>query len=204
MGEKKRSFYGWGFEGDAVSAEELGWFECAWSKLFHVDGFDGAPMPRESEITLRAPRLSLPAALKPFCTNDKYDRLLHCYGRSVHDLARMIHRRDFSNPPDVIAYPRDENEIRAVLDWCGANDLAAIPFGGGSSVVGGVNPPTDERYRGTVTIDLKHFNRVLEVDKTSQSARIQGGVLGLAGSTRRRRDSNWSEACRLRAALTPR
>jgi alkyldihydroxyacetonephosphate synthase len=178
MGEKKRSFYGWGFEGDAVSAEELGWFERAWSELFQVDCFDPAPMPRESEITLRAPRLSLPAALKPFCTNDKYDRLLHCYGRSVHDLARMIHRRDFSNPPDVIAYPRDENEIRAVLDWCGANDLAAIPFGGGSSVVGGVNPPTDERYRGTVTIDLKHFNRVLEVDKTSQSARIQGGVLG--------------------------
>jgi hypothetical protein len=67
----------------------------------------------------------------------------------------MIHRRDFSNPPDVVAYPRDEDEIRAVLDWCGASDLAAIPYGGGSSVVGGVNPPTDERYRGTVTIDLK-------------------------------------------------
>src|ERR1022692_4143040 len=135
-------------------------------------------MPHESEITLRVPRLSLPEALKSFCTNDKYDRLLHCYGRSVHDLARMIHRRDFSNPPDAVAYPRNEADISAVLDWCGASDLAAIPFGGGSSVVGGVNPPTDERYRGTVTIDLRHLNRVLEVDKTSQSARIQGGVLG--------------------------
>src|SRR5580704_15179322 len=178
MNPKRRSFYGWGFEEDAVSAEELGWFERAWSKLFRVDRFEPVPMPRESEIALRAPRVSFPSALKPFCTDEKYERLLHSYGRSVHDLARMIHRRDFSNPPDAIAYPRDEADIRAVLDWCGANDLAAIPFGGGSSVVGGVNPPTDERYRGTVTIDLKHFNRVLEVDKTSQAARIQGGVLG--------------------------
>ena len=129
MGEKKRSFYGWGFEGDAVSAEELGWFERAWSELFRVDCFDPAPMPRESEIALRAPRMSLPAALKLFCTTDKYDRLLHCYGRSVHDLARMIHRRDFSNPPDLVAYPRNEDEIRAVLDWCGANNFAAIPYG---------------------------------------------------------------------------
>jgi alkyldihydroxyacetonephosphate synthase len=146
MREKRRSFYGWGFEGDVVSADELGWFERAWSDLFQIDNFDPAPMPRESEISLRSPRMSLPTALQLFCTNAKYDRLFHCYGRSVYDLARMILLRDFSNPPDAVAYPRDEDEIRAVFDWCGANDLAAIPFGGGSSVVGGVNPPSDERY----------------------------------------------------------
>jgi len=178
MIEKRRSFYGWGFAEDAISREELGWFERAWSNVFHVDHFDAAPMPRESDITLRAPRVSPPAALQAFCTDDKFERLLHSYGRSVHDLARMILRRDFSNPPDAVAYPRDEADIRAVLDWCGANDLAAIPFGGGSSVVGGVNPPSDERYRGAVTIDLKRLNRVLEIDTASQAARIQTGVLG--------------------------
>ncbi len=178
MAEKRRSFYGWGYEAETASAEELGWFEQAWSQLFHVDGFAPTPMPRESEITLRPPRVALPAALRSFCTDAKYDRLLHSYGRSVHDLARMIHRRDFSNPPDLVAYPRDETEIAALLDWCGANDLAAIPFGGGSSVVGGVNPPTDARYRGAITIDLKQLNRVLEVDTVSQAARIQAGVLG--------------------------
>jgi len=178
MGERRRSFYGWGFAEDAVSPEELGWFERAWSSVFHVDRFDAVPMPRESEITLPAPRVTPPPALQAFCTNDKYERLLHSYGRSVHDLARMILRRDFSNPPDMVAYPRDEADIRAVLDWCGANDLAAIPFGGGSSVVGGVNPPRDERYRGVVTIDLKRLDRVLEIDATSQAARVQTGVLG--------------------------
>jgi alkyldihydroxyacetonephosphate synthase len=90
----------------------------------------------------------------------------------------MIHRRDFANPPDVVAYPRDELEIQALLGWCGENEVAAIPFGGGSSVVGGVNPAVDEHYRGTLTIDLKHLNRVIEVDAISQAARIQAGVLG--------------------------
>ena len=75
MSQKRRSFYGWGFEEDAVSAEELGWFERAWSELFRVDRFDPAPMPRESEITLRAPRVSIPPALTAFCTGDKYERL---------------------------------------------------------------------------------------------------------------------------------
>ncbi len=178
MGGNRRSFYGWGFEDGAVSPKELGWFERAWATLLGIDRFEPAPMPRESEIELRAPRVSLPPALRSFCTAEKYDRLLHCYGRSVHDLARMIHRRDFSNPPDAVAYPRDEQEIAAVLDWCGGNETAAIPFGGGSSVVGGVNPPTDARYRGVLTIDLKHLNRVLEIDETSQAARIQCGVLG--------------------------
>jgi alkyldihydroxyacetonephosphate synthase len=178
MSARRRSFFGWGYEDEAVPAEELGWFERAWSQLFHVDGFDPAPMPRQSEITLRTPRVLPPPALRAFCTTDKYDRLLHCYGRSVHDLARMIHRRDFANPPDVVAYPRDENEIGALFDWCGENDLAAIPFGGGSSVVGGVNPPADARYRGAVTIDLKLLSRVLEIDRVSQAARVQGGVLG--------------------------
>jgi alkyldihydroxyacetonephosphate synthase len=178
MSDKRRSFYGWGFEEDAVSAEELGWFEKTWSALFKVDRFDPAPMPVESEIALRAPRVAIPGPLRAFCTDDRYERLFHSYGRSVHDLARMIHRRDFSNPPDVVAVPRDEADIAAVLDWCGANDIAAVPFGGGSSVTGGVNPTRDERYKGCVTIDLRRLDKVLEVDKASQAARIQAGVLG--------------------------
>ncbi len=178
QGGKRRSFYGWGFEEDAVSAEELGWFEKTWSNLFKVDQFDPAPMPVESEVSLRASRVAIPPTLRAFCSDDRYERLFHTWGRSVHDIAKMIHRRDFTNPPDVVAFPRDEAGIAAVLDWCGANDYAAVPFGGGSSVTGGVNHTKDERYKGLVTIDLKHLNKVLEVDKTSQAARIQAGVLG--------------------------
>lgn len=180
MSERRRSFFGWGYAGDTVSTEELRWFETTWAELFGVDGFEAVPLPSEADIALRPPRVGLPTSLRSFCTDDKYDRLLHCYGRSVHDLARMILRRDFSNPPDAIAYPRDEADIRAVLDWCGENNVAAIPFGGGSSVVGGVNVPTDARYSGTITIDLRRLDKVLEIDPISQAARIQAGTLGPA------------------------
>lgn len=103
MSERRRSFFGWGYADDAVSTEELRWFERTWAELFGVDGFEAVPLPREADIALRRPRVALPISLRPFCTDDKYDRLLHCYGRSVHDLARMILRRDFANPPDVVA-----------------------------------------------------------------------------------------------------
>ena len=178
MTDRRRSFYGWGYEDDQASDDELRWFEKTWSNQFGVDRFEPMPMPRESEIELRAPRVQPPSSVRGLLSSDKHDRLFHSYGRSVHDLARMIHRRDFANPPDWVAYPRDENEVRAVLDWCSSGDIAAVPFGGGSSVVGGVNPPDDDRYRGAVTIDMSRMDRVLEVDPVSQAARIQAGVLG--------------------------
>jgi len=178
MAERKRSFYGWGYEDFVLPADELAWFERAWSGLLKIDRFEPAPMPHEGEISLRAPRVAPPASLAAVCTTDKHERLFHSYGRSVHDLAKMIHRRDFSNPPDVVAYPRSERDIVSLLDWCAGSDIAVVPFGGGSSVVGGVNPPAAGRHKGVLTLDLKHFDRVLEIDRTSQAARVQCGVLG--------------------------
>jgi alkyldihydroxyacetonephosphate synthase len=180
MGERRRSFWGWGYEGEALPAEEMAWFEGAWSKLFGVSALDPTPMPREDAVSVPEPRVTPPASLAGFCTQAKWHRLLHCYGRSTMDIARMVHDRDFSNPPDAVAYPHTEQDIAAVLDWAGDIGAAVIPFGGGSSVVGGVNPPSDPRYRATVTVDLQHFGRVLEIDDVSGAARIQAGVLGPA------------------------
>jgi len=177
MSERRRKFWGWGYEDDAVPAEELAWFEQAWSKLLGVKKFDVTPPPRIEEITLRAPRISPPASLAAICTSDKWDRLFHTYGKSGAEGARAM-LRDFANPPDVIAYPRNETDIVDLLDWCNGIGAAAIPFGGGSGVVGGIEAPRDERYRGAVTISLRNLNKVLEIDKTSQAARIQAGVLG--------------------------
>ena len=177
MSERRRKFWGWGYEDDAVPAEELAWFEQAWSKLLGVKKFDVTPPPRIEEITLRAPRISPPAGLSAICTSDKWDRLFHTYGKSGAEGARAM-LRDFANPPDVIAYPRNETDIVDLLDWCNGIGAAAIPFGGGSGVVGGIEAPRDERYRGAVTISLRNLNKVLEIDKTSQAARIQAGVLG--------------------------
>ena len=74
-----------------------------------------------------------------------------------------------------MAHPSDEAELERVLAWCEEADAAAIPFGGGTSVVGGVEPPAD---RPTVSIDLKAMDRVLEVDSASRAALIQAGATG--------------------------
>ncbi|HET6571604.1 MAG TPA: FAD-binding oxidoreductase, partial [Solirubrobacterales bacterium] len=85
-------------------------------------------------------------------------------------------RGEFANPPDLVALPRDESEIEAVLSWCEAEGAAAIPFGGGTSVVGGVEGRLGERP--FVTLDLRRLDRVLEVDAESLAARIQAGATG--------------------------
>jgi alkyldihydroxyacetonephosphate synthase len=65
-----------------------------------------------------------------------------------------------------------------VLEWCADKRLAVIPYGGGTSVVGGVEPRVGHGYRGTVTVDLRRLDRVLEVDEASMAARIQAGATG--------------------------
>ena len=111
------------------------------------------------------------------CRSDDYDRALHSYGRSYRDIVRAFRGR-FDHPPDVVAHPRDEDEVRAVLDWAVSAGAAVIPFGGGTSVVGGRRAPRSATHAGVVTIDLKALDRVLEVDPVSLSARIQAGATG--------------------------
>ena len=85
-------------------------------------------------------------------------------------------RGEFENPPDLVAMPRDESEIETVLSWAEAEGAAVIPFGGGTSVVGGVEARLGERP--VVSLDLRRLDRVLEVDPDSLAARIQAGATG--------------------------
>ena len=70
--------------------------------------------------------------------------------------------------------------MAAVLDWASGAKVAVIPFGCGSSVVGGVEPDVGEGYAGTLSLDLRRLDKVLEVDATSRAARIQSGIRGPA------------------------
>lgn len=175
MAEARRKFWGWGREDTVLSAQEIAQFEHAYAALFGVGGFDAVSTPRAEDIVLRAPRIQPAGALREICSSDHFERLLHSYGRSFFDSVRIF-ARDFANPPDVVATPRSEADLVALLDWCDSVNAIAIPWGGGSSVVGGVEPPRGERP--VVTIDLAKLDRVLEIDPLSQCARIQGGVYG--------------------------
>ncbi|HET9153417.1 MAG TPA: FAD-binding oxidoreductase [Solirubrobacterales bacterium] len=96
-------------------------------------------------------------------------------GKAYRDVVRGFYGR-FENPPDLVAFPKDESEIEAALSWAEAEGAAVIPFGGGTSVVGGVEPRLGERP--SVSLDLRRLDRVLEVDLTSLAARIQAGATG--------------------------
>jgi alkyldihydroxyacetonephosphate synthase len=130
-------------------------------------------------IELPAPRLSAPGSLAAIVTDDRYERVSHAYGKAYRDIVRAFRGR-IDTPPDLVAHPRDEGEVAAVLEWCAEAGAAAIPFGGGTSVVGGVEPRVGDAYAGAVSVDLRRLDRVLEVDATSRAARIQAGALGPA------------------------
>lgn len=172
-----RKFWGWGVEGQGLDADETARLEAFYAHHFGVSGFEALATPRAGDITLRTPRLPTPPALAAICTVDHHERLLHSYGRSFFDSARIF-LRDFANPPDVIALPGSEQELISVLDWCDQAGAVVIPWGGGSSVVAGVEPPRTDRP--VVTVDLRRLDRVLEIDTVSQAARIQAGTYGPA------------------------
>jgi alkyldihydroxyacetonephosphate synthase len=175
MTQARLKFWGWGRESEQLSAEEIARLERSYAGHFGVSSFEATPVPRAEEMTLRAPRMRIPGSLSDVCTADHYERLLHSYGKSFYDGAKAF-AREFPNPPDVIAFPRLESDIVSLLDWCDSIDGVVIPYGGGSSVVAGVEPPVSDRP--VVTVDLRYLDRVLEVDPTSQAARIQAGVYG--------------------------
>jgi len=128
-------------------------------------------------IELPDPRLEAPASLAEIVSSERHDRVSHALGRSYTDSVRGFRGR-IDKPPDLVARPRDEADVEALLEWCAGAGAAAIPYGGGTSVVGGVEPRIADSYAGAVTIDLGRLDRVLEVDETSRAARIQAGALG--------------------------
>jgi alkyldihydroxyacetonephosphate synthase len=127
------------------------------------------------EVKLRKSRLEAPDGLGDLFSGDHYERVSHALGKAYRDVVRGF-RGEFENPPDLVAFPRDESEIETVLSWAEAEGAAVIPFGGGTSVVGGVEARLGERP--VVTMDLRRLDRVLEVDPGSLAARIQAGATG--------------------------
>jgi alkyldihydroxyacetonephosphate synthase len=175
--QRKRKFWGWGYEDQAPNAEQNKHIAERMAKRFGLAPLTITPPPREDELNLRAPRIKPPDALAAIFSTSPYDRASHSYGRGYRDVVRAF-RRYYPNPFDAVAFPRDEAELTRVLEWCDKERIAVTPYGGGSSVVGGVEPPAGGEWRGSVSIDLTRLDRVLEVDRASRAARIQGGVLG--------------------------
>lgn len=103
------------------------------------------------------------------------DRLLHACGQSVPDWVGL-HTGRLPAFPDAVAYAHSEEDVRALLAWCRQRGAALIPYGGGTSVVGHINP-----FPGgppTVTLDLSGLRRLLSLDEMNRVAVFEAGVCG--------------------------
>ena len=175
---KRRKFWGWGLEGQNVSDGEIQFLTRAFSERFGV-ALQPKPGPALNDFALQAPRLKAPDKLASICRNDPYERLVHAYGKSFPDYVRLLNRH-VPCPPDVVAYPRNEADVSAVLEWAAEKNAAVIPFGGGSSVCGGVECDVGDSYAGVISLDMERMDEVVEIDRVSRAARIQAGAFGPA------------------------
>jgi alkyldihydroxyacetonephosphate synthase len=181
-------WYGWG---DAAKTYPLDHRPGAWKFLrarLDLGGEEEFRACTFESIQLRPPRIDEPTLQKAwesgfrprsvpaevFVRTDPRARVLHAYGRSYRDLVRL-RRGDIPNPPDAVVYPATEEQVVQLIQFCAEKNIALIPFGGGSSVVGGVEPRDD---RVTVTLDLTRLNRLLALDAVSHIATIEAGILG--------------------------
>jgi alkyldihydroxyacetonephosphate synthase len=174
---RRLKHWGWGYEDQQPSREQVEEIARAVTDrlAFAVDEVE-EPVPLES-VELPESRLAPPRELAEMFSAERYDRVSHALGKAYRDVVRGF-RGEFANPPDLVAYPESPEDVDVVLNWCADEGAAAIPFGGGTSVVGGIEPRMRNDYPAVVTVDLRHMDRVLEVDPVSKAARIQAGATG--------------------------
>ncbi|MEV5440851.1 FAD-binding oxidoreductase [Streptomyces sp. NPDC052682] len=107
-----------------------------------------------------------------YVRTDAETRVRHTRGKSTPDLLR-IRAGDIGDLPAAVVLPASHDEVAGVLGVCAAHDLALVPFGGGTSVVGGLAP---ERRRPFIALDLRRMDRLLALDPLSRTATFQPGL----------------------------
>jgi alkyldihydroxyacetonephosphate synthase len=175
---RTRSYWAWGYE------EKLPNDDARKAIANRVAGVFGnepklLPLPKIDSVKLPDPRYTPPVELKSFGTTDIRERATHTYGRGYRDLVRGFNG-DFASAPDWVFYPSTEEHLLALFRFCEADSVALIPYGGGTSVVGGTEfrAAPGGRHRGVACVDLSRLDKVLEIDTASRAARIQAGATG--------------------------
>jgi alkyldihydroxyacetonephosphate synthase len=107
---------------------------------------------------------------------DRQSRIAHLRGKSTPDLLR-VRLGDLADAPDAVVLPGSHEEILRVLELAAAERIAVVPFGGGTSVVGGLTPRRDS-HGAVVSLDLRRLDRLLELDEESRLAVLEPGLRG--------------------------
>lgn len=182
---KRLRWNGWGWnDAPDVLGEDT---EAIWRWMGRTLGID--PLPHTQAVPLEAIDLppsrleknehgQLAGILSPErVKTDAYERAFHARGKSYHDLLYLRAGR-LDVAPDAVVYPETASECLDLLRFCAESGYALIPFGGGSSVVGGVNATAGIGHRGIITLDTTLMNRLLWIDHESLVACAQAGIYG--------------------------
>jgi alkyldihydroxyacetonephosphate synthase len=151
----------------AVLRERIGELE-PWPLATAIDGF-GLPVARE------LPQAVIDAAGAAAVFTGREDRLRHAHGSGYVDLARLRSGR-LDDAPDAVLVPGDAAAVGRLIDACATHGVAVVPFGGGTSVVGGVEPLRGD-HQALISLDLTALREVT-VDQTSLTARLGAGLRG--------------------------
>jgi alkyldihydroxyacetonephosphate synthase len=106
--------------------------------------------------------------------DDHPERVLHAAGKGYPDLVRL-RAGEPEGAPDAVLYPGDHDQLRALLELCARSSLAVVPFGGGTSVVGGV-APLRGAHGGVLALDTSRMAGVIELDERSATVRVGAGM----------------------------
>lgn len=179
-----QKWWGWGVEGIAFQHENKPGFAPFVREAIGLDlnSPAGSP-PAFEDLDVPGSQLddALGATLREIVgdhqvSTDDMNRVVHTYGKGLRDLVR-VRAGDLPRVPDVVVYPANSDEVRAVVDAVVAADGVLIPFGGGSNISGSLTPQAGEK-RVVVSLDMGRMNRVLEIDADAGLALIQAGGLG--------------------------
>ncbi|MEV6193066.1 FAD-binding oxidoreductase [Streptomyces sp. NPDC051920] len=177
MSGKTRSWWGWGNVEDAVTGAKRAELTRRTAELLPDADLTVHAAPPVESFDVAPSRVTAPPALAPLASYDIRDRLAHAHGQAFRDVVRALLGK-LPHVPDLVVRPTSEADVVRTLEWCDGAGIAVVPFGGGTSVVGGVEARTGEEYAGVVSLDLGRMDRVLEVDAASRAALVQAGALG--------------------------
>ena len=170
-----RRFWGWGNADATLDTREQATVALMLSHLGAAT--QARPEPQVGDFTLAAPRITPPVAFAALFSFLPLARVT-LWGGKFFAVCAGLGLRLAPRAPDWVAFPDDEQAVIDILDWAAASNVAVIPYGGGSSVCGGVEADVGPDYAGVVSMDMERLSRVLEVDAISRAARIQAGALG--------------------------
>src|SRR3954463_6670716 len=110
------------------------------------------------------------------CAADDHARLLRAGGKSTPDLLRRADTGP-QDAPDAVLTPGSDDEVAEILTYCSEHGIAVVPFGGGTSVTGGVDPIRGD-FAAAISLDLRRFDQLHYLDEVSGEAELGAGVTG--------------------------